>query len=38
MDLARKTAFEILFENYEVADYDVNWQPFGVKNSGSIGE
>lgn len=24
-------SFESLFENYEVADYDGNWQPFGVK-------
>lgn len=28
---AKNYSFESLFENYEVADYDGNWQPFGVK-------
>ena len=28
---AKNYSFESLFENYEIADYDGNWQPFGVK-------
>lgn len=28
---AKNYSFESLFENYEVADYDGDWQPFGVK-------
>lgn len=35
---AKNYSFEILFENYEVADYDGNWQPFGVKEIPEIGE
>lgn len=27
---AKNYSFESLFENYEVADYDGEWQPFGV--------
>lgn len=27
---AKNYSFESLFENYEVADYDGDWQPFGV--------
>lgn len=27
---AKNFSFESLFENYEVADYDGDWQPFGV--------
>lgn len=27
---AKNFSFESLFENYEVADYDGEWQPFGV--------
>ena len=28
---AKNFSFESLFDNYEVADYDGNWQPFGIK-------
>lgn len=27
---AKNFSFESLFENYEVADYDGDWQPFGI--------
>lgn len=27
---AKNFSFELLFENYEVADYDGDWQPFGI--------
>lgn len=27
---AKNFSFESLFENYEIADYDGDWQPFGV--------
>lgn len=30
---AKNFSFENLFENYEVADYDGDWQPFGVEVS-----
>lgn len=30
---AKNFSFESLFENYEVADYDGDWQPFGVEVS-----
>lgn len=28
---AKNFSFESLFDNYEVADYDGNWKPFGIK-------
>lgn len=31
---AKNYSFEQLFENYEVADYDGDWQPFGIEIQG----
>lgn len=35
---AKNYSFESLFENYEVADYDGDWQPFGVIDEEGVGE
>ena len=35
---AKNFSFEHLFENYEVADYDGDWQPFGVIDEQGAGE